>query len=108
MKTNLDRNLGILTITLHCDLTSTTAEQLSPELMTMLAAPAKPEEDWRLFRLELATAKMVDSVGLNLLVGLVKTVQQRGAKMQILCSNPNVQRIFLFTRLDKHVELLKA
>ena len=107
MKTHLDPNDGTFTITLNCDLTSTTVEQLRPELRAQLDAPAQPAGAWKLFRLDLAATRMVDSVGLNLIIGLLKAVQQRGARMQILCANPNVHRTFLFTRLDQHVELVK-
>jgi len=51
---------------------------------------------------------MVDSVGLNLIVTLLKRVQQRGGRMQIAYSSPNIFRTFTFTRLDKHVELVKV
>ena len=107
MKTHLDPQHGIFTISLNCDLTSTTVEQLRPELHAQLDVPANPSAAWKLFRLDLAATKMVDSVGLNLIIGLLKAVQQRGAKMQVLCANPNVHRTFLFTRLDQHVELIK-
>ena len=108
MKTNLDSQTGVLSVSIQCDLTSTTAEQLRPEFNAVLKQPATPENDWKQFRLELPATKMVDSVGLNLIISLLKLVQQRGAKMQILCANPNVHRTFLFTRLDKHVEIIKT
>lgn len=107
MKTHLDHQNGIFTITLHCDLTSTTVEQLRTELHAQLGTPANPEAAWRFFRLELAGTKMVDSVGLNLIISLLKAVQQRGATMQIVCVSPNVHRTLLFTRLDQHLELIK-
>jgi anti-anti-sigma regulatory factor len=36
----------------------------------------------------------------------LKAVQKQGAKMQIIYTNQNVHRTFLFTRLDKHMELV--
>jgi anti-anti-sigma factor len=107
MKTHLDPHNGMFTIQLNCDLTSTTVEQLRPELHAQLDTQTQPGGAWKLFRLDLAATRMVDSVGLNLIIGLLKAVQQRGVKMQILCANPNVHRTFLFTRLDQHVELIK-
>lgn len=108
MKTNLDQQNGILTITLAGDLTSTTAAELRTELGARLDTSSHSAPTWRTLRLELPAAKMVDSVGLNLIISLLKVVQQRGAKMQILCVSPNVHRTFLFTRLDKHVEIIKV
>jgi anti-anti-sigma factor len=105
MTTNLDQKNGILTVTINGDLTSTTAERLRVKIHALFDTP--PEQAaWRLLRLDLAGAKVVDSVGLNLIITILKAVQKAGAKMQIIYANPNVHRTFLFTRLDKHVELV--
>jgi anti-anti-sigma factor len=106
MNTNLDSVNGILTITIPGDLTSTTAEPLRPSIYGVLEKQGNART-WKIFRLELPAAKMVDSVGLNFIVSLLKTVQQNGGKMQIACANANVHRTFLFTRLDKQIELIK-
>jgi anti-anti-sigma factor len=107
MKTHRDLATGTLIATLPGDLTSTTTEQLRTEFNALLDPLAQAKADWKTFRLELPAAKMVDSVGLNLIVSLLKMVRQHGAQMQIACGNPNVHRTFLFTRLDKHLELIK-
>ena len=60
------------------------------------------------FRLDLSGAKMVDSVGLNLVVAMLKHLQKQGARMQVAYASKNVLRTFAFTRLDQHVELVKA
>lgn len=49
---------------------------------------------------------MVDSMGLNLIVTLLKDMQQRGSRMQVAYSNPNALRTLAFTRLDRHIEML--
>jgi len=105
MNTNLDHHTGIITVALAGDLLSTNADQFRAELGPLL--DASPPE-WKTFRLDLARAKMVDSVGLNFIITILKTVQKHGAKMQIVYANRNVHRTLLFTRLDKHVELLAA
>ena len=108
MKTHLDPKTGILTVTIRGDLVSTTADQVRGQMTALLEAPNPPDAGWKLFRLDLVSAKMVDSVGLNFIVTILKAVQKNGAKMQVLYANQNVHRTFLFTRLDKHVELVKA
>lgn len=90
------------------DLISTSAEALRRQISGLLDASSAAPRSWTLFKLDLSAAKMVDSVGLNLVVTILKMVQKTGAKMQVLYSNPNVQRTFLFTRLDKHLELVKV
>ena len=104
MKTNLNNNT--LTVTINGDLISTTAERLRTEINALFEAPPANPPAWQLLRLDLASAKMVDSVGLNFIVTILKAVQKQGAKMQIIYTNQNVHRTFLFTRLDKHVELV--
>ena len=108
MKTNLDRARRTLTVTIRGDLVSTTADLLRPEITRLLEAPPEASGDWRCFQLDLGGATMVDSVGLNFIITILKTVQKRGAKMQILYTNQNVHRIFLFTRMEKHVELVRT
>jgi len=108
MKTNLDPQNKVLTLTAPGDLVSTTVNRQHPEINQLLDPPPGAATQWSLLRLDLSAAKMVDSVGLNFIVSILKGAQKQGAKMQILYSNPNVHRTFLFTRLDRHAELIKA
>ena len=97
-----------LTLRVPGDLLSTNAEAMRNEANTLLEAANNTPGQWGVFKLDLTAAKMIDSVGLNLIVTLVKRVQKHGAKMQVTYSNPNVLRTFNFTRLDKQVELVKV
>jgi anti-anti-sigma factor len=83
------------------DLVSTNAEIFRKEVGGLLASADGAGRKWSLFSLDLTAAKMVDSVGLNLVVALLKRVQERGAKLQIAYTNPNVLRTFVFTRLEQ-------
>ena len=107
MKTNLDATTGTFTVTFFGDLISTAVERLRPEITLLFGDLAKPDSDWKLLQLDLSTAKMVDSVGLNFIITVLKSVQKKGAKMRVKYSDQNVHRTFIFTRLDKHVELVK-
>jgi anti-anti-sigma factor len=53
-----------------------------------------------------STAKMIDSVGLNFVVTILKAVQANKGKLEVVYANPNVHRTLLFTRLDKHATLV--
>ena len=107
MNTNLDLNQQTLTLHVPVDLTSTSADTLRTEVNGLLEVPDGATRKWNTLKLDLTTAKMIDSVGLNLVVTWFKRVRLHGAKMQITYSNPNVLRTFVFTRLDKHIELVK-
>jgi anti-anti-sigma factor len=108
MDSKLDTNDRTLTLHITGDLISTTAEALRAELAALFGTADETPREWDLFRLDLTSAKMIDSVGLNLVVSLLKYIQKRGAKMQVVYSSPNIARTFAFTRLDKHVELVNA
>jgi len=90
------------------DLTSTNAVNLRERLRNVLEPETGLNFDWHIFRLELNSARMVDSVGLNLVVSLLRAAQKSGRKMQVTYTNPNVLRTFQFTRLDQHIELIKV
>lgn len=108
MNTLLDAKNGVLTLELPGDLVSTTTEALREEIEPLLTGASTPEGEWRLLKLDLSRARMVDSVGLNLIVRILKAVQRQNATMQILCANAAVHRTLVFTRLDKYVELVTA
>jgi len=108
MNSPQDSEKDSLTLRVLGDLLSTNAEALQSEFARLLEGADVSSRKWGIFRLDLTGAKMVDSVGLNLVVTLLKRVQKRGARMQIAYSNANVLRTFSFTRLDRHVELVKA
>ena len=95
-----------LTVIVPGDLLSTNAQALRVKIDEVLnSSKVGPGNT---FRLDLSRAKMVDSVGLNLVVSVLKEVQQRGARMQITCSNQNVLRTFIFIRLDQQIKLVKV
>lgn len=108
MQYNLNANHQTLTVRVPGDILSTNAEALRKELFALLDSPEGSAQKWNTLRLELLAAKMVDSVGLNLVVTLLKTVQKNHGKMQVVCASPNVHRTFVFTRLDQHIELINA
>jgi anti-anti-sigma factor len=107
MKLSLNEASRQLTVHLPGDLTSTNAAAVRETLSSVLNADTEKPALWHTLRLELAGAKMVDSVGLNLIVSLLRAVQRLNGRMQVVYSSPNVLRTLQFTRLDKHIELIK-
>jgi anti-anti-sigma factor len=97
-----------LTLRVPGDLLSTTADPVRTQLNSLLESAERSGTNWTVFNLDLGAALMVDSVGLNLVVTLLKRVQKHGAKLRIHYSNASVARIFTFTRLDQYVELNKV
>ncbi|MFA5266251.1 MAG: STAS domain-containing protein [Opitutaceae bacterium] len=87
------------------DLTSTTVPAFRNEVDQKLAQAEKEGPGLSLVEIDLKGARMVDSVGLNLLVSVIKQVKDRGGEVRLLIAHPNIQRILTFTRIDKHAEV---
>ncbi len=96
----------VLSLRVAGNLVSTNAPAVRAEAAELFKANTGAAQAWAIFRLDLTAAQMVDSAGLNLVVSLLKQTRARRAKMQILYTNANLLRTFVFTRLDQEVELV--
>ncbi len=87
------------------DVLSTTADGLRASLEEVLhhASVQAGTFDW--FEIDLRSAHMVDSVGLNLLVWLWRAVTARGGRLRVKISSPNIERTLRFTRFCERVEV---
>ncbi len=104
----LNTDTGILCVTIPGDILSTNADALRGELFDLLEAPAIKAGPWHTLKLDLTAAQMVDSVGLNLIVSLVRAVKARQGAVAADISSANILRTFRFTRLDKQIAVSKA
>jgi anti-anti-sigma factor len=94
-----------LQLTFPGDLLSTNTDQAKKEITAILESAAVKSSGWSTLKLDLTAARMIDSVGLNLVVSLYKEAKKVNAKTTAVISNPNIQRTFLFTRLDTHIQV---
>ena len=85
------------------DVLSTTAESLRLRLEEVLRD--RPAGTLDCFEADLRAARMVDSVGLNLLVWLWRAVTGRGGRLRVLVSSPDVERTFKFTRFSERADV---
>lgn len=60
----------------------------------------------QLLELDLRASRMVDSVGLNVIVKTIKTADSKKAKVRLLIANQSLKRICTFTRLDQKAEIV--
>lgn len=56
--------------------------------------------------IDLRAARLVDSVGLNALVTVIKSAKARGGTVQLFVSHRSVLRILAFTRIDTHARVI--
>lgn len=108
MKHLLDISNKKLLLTFPGDIVSTNAGALREQVFGILESETVQRTDWTTLDLDLRGAKMVDSMGLNLLVSIIKFARNRGSKVIGRVENTNVQRALCFTRLNTQMELIAA
>jgi anti-anti-sigma factor len=87
---------------------STNAEQLRGAIFEVLNGPEVRQMGSGTVELDLRRASMVDSVGLNLLVAILKKVKALGSRTRFLVRDNSVARTFQFTRLNEHAEVVRV
>ncbi len=98
---------GTFTTRLKGNVLSTNAQEVRTKLTAALSDPRSATGALQLFELDVTEAQMIDSVGLNLLVWLLKAVRERGARLRLLISSVHVERTLQFTRLDQQAEVVR-
>ena len=83
------------------DVLSTTVEALRAALPAVLSALSPGQ----VLELDLRATRLIDSVGLNLLVTIIKRAKAAGAHVRIRTTHPGVLRILQFSRLHLHAEI---
>lgn len=106
MKHHYDLEYQTLHAEITGDITSTTAPTLRKDLFDLLDHElANTSANWRTLRLDLTSAKMVDSVGLNLLVAVIRRVKENQRQVSCVISSTHVHRTMKFTRLDTMMQI---
>jgi anti-anti-sigma factor len=108
LKHQLDLSAGTLSAIVPGDILSTTADTLRGALFDILESAPIQAAKWNILKLDLTKARMVDSVGLNLIVSIVRAVKARDGTVEVTIGSANIQRTFSFTRLDKQVNVIKV
>jgi anti-anti-sigma factor len=90
------------------DVLSSSVETMRSEFRRVMQSPEVRDGRWEVLTLDLSAARMVDSAGLNFIVGIIREAKARGRKVAATVANRTVHRTFVFTRLDKQVELVAA
>jgi len=103
IESRLERESRTLRLVFPGDILSTNASGLKEEAIRAIEGSAP---GWDSLVADLSAARMVDSVGLNLLVTIIKAAQARHRKTRIRSSSSHVRRALKFTRLDQMAELV--
>src|SRR5262249_29552359 len=88
------------------DLLSTNAAQFRASALAMVEAHTAESREWQGVEVNLSQARMIDSAGLNALIGLLRKLKSDGRRMVIRVADAHVHRVLLFTRMDKQAEII--
>lgn len=94
-----------LTISLPGDLLSTNYDTVGAELNQIFSSEEVTMAEWDYLVFDLRQARLIDSMGLNLIVSILKQMKNRSAKVRMQITSRTIHRTFLFTRLEKHMEI---
>jgi len=101
MNITYKENKEELRLKIRGDILSTNADKHSSDIGTAI----HEYEQAKLLTLDLNTAKLVDSMGLNMLLGTIKMARNKGMDVQILIASESVKRLFAFARLEEIVTI---
>ncbi|WP_221029886.1 STAS domain-containing protein [Actomonas aquatica] len=90
------------TVTAPGDVLSTNVNSFREAIMPQVEA-LTPN---RTLTIDLRASRLIDSVGLNLLVSAIKSARSRQGSITILVGNASVRRILSFTRIDTHATVV--
>lgn len=98
----------VTVVSLPGDLTSTNAVESKARLTAAAETLEQMTGPVREVRIELLRARMIDSVGLNLLVSVIKRVTAANGSVTLVVSATSVERILTFTRLNQIARVVRA
>ncbi len=104
----LDARNHVLSLGIPGDLLSTNAEAVRETAFSLLDDPAMAGAGIQTVEIDLRRAGMVDSMGLNLLVSIIRGAKKLGSPVRLLVSSNSVMRTFQFTRLHLHAEIRRV
>jgi anti-anti-sigma factor len=104
----LDLGSKALVITINDNILSTNEASLRQAIFGLFESPPIKSADWNRLVLDLTAVGMIDSVGLNLIVSISQTIKARGGKVTAKVVEGQVHRAFVFTRIDRQVEMTMA
>jgi anti-anti-sigma factor len=94
-----------LTITVPGDLLSTNYDAVGAELNDIFTSAEVKKAAWDCLVFDLRHARLIDSMGLNLIVSVLNQMKNRAIRVRVQITSRTIHRTFLFTRLERHMEI---
>ena len=99
----VDERKRRLLVEIQDDVTSTQVPELRKSLLSIL--DQNRTADWNALYLDMRTARMIDSMGLNWLFAESVRLKDEKKKLVVRISSPAINRVMQFAGLDKLVTL---
>ena len=99
----LDERKGRLLLETDVDITSTHVPVLRRGMMDFIESTESSA--WKFLYLDLRTARIIDSTGVNWLFAESVRLREEGKQLVLRISSPAINRVFEFAGLDKVVTL---
>lgn len=101
-----DTQTCCLQLTVPGDIKSTTTAALHRDVFAILAHDFMRSLSLKVIELDISAATMVDSLGLNLVISVLKWSKQRDAQLRIRIGKRGVYSTMLAVGLDRQAELI--
>ena len=92
---------GVLVLRLFNDLTSNNVASVRDSIL----AKFKASPDYTIFMLDMGGAKKIDSIGVNLIVGLYKTTQLEKKGYELINCSDAILKVLKLFKLDTHFKI---
>jgi anti-anti-sigma regulatory factor len=103
-----DTQSSCLRLSVAGDLKSTTTAALHRDVFAILAHDHTRSLSITVVELDISAASMVDSLGLNLVIAVLKWSKQRGAALRIIVGKRGVYSTMLAVGLERQAELINT
>lgn len=84
------------------NVTSTNVEQFWQSVEPLIAELSPGD----VLDLDLRVSRIIDSVGLNVIVKVIREANKRSARVRVRVGSESLRRLCRFTRLDQHAEIV--
>lgn len=99
MECQLDERKGRLHVLINEDITSTHVPALRSAFLSNLQLHEKA--DWKHLYLDIRSARMVDSMGMNWIFAETLRLKEQKREMVVRISSPAIQRVMQFAGMDR-------
>jgi anti-anti-sigma factor len=112
MKPNITHQIDVSTqtlcVTVAGDILRTNADEVRSGFWGLLNSPDVQKIAWQLLKLDLIAVRKIDSIGLNVIIAIIREIQCRNSKLPVIVSGSGIYRTFVFMGLDRQMDLKKV